>query len=38
VRLDVGRVEKVGRFVADITRAKRIFKLKSPDDPVFGMD
>jgi len=38
VRLEASRGLEVRGFVADIARAKRIFKLKSPDDPLFALD
>jgi len=38
VRLEANRGLEVSRFVADIDRAKRFFKLESPDDPLFAMD
>ena len=36
--LEANRGLEVSRFVADIARAKRFFKLESPDDPLFAMD
>jgi len=38
VRLEANRGLEVSRFVADIARAERFFKLESPDDPLFAMD
>jgi UDP-glucose 4-epimerase len=38
-RIDVAeeRAQEVGRFVADITRAKRLLQIPEPDDPLWAL-